>query len=340
MKTFTGNTRKEELDKLNDGYQKLLYMSIVLVGFAVAALITALVKMMPLSVAFLVVLMVARVTLHRKARNDYQQTITEAALTCAVGSKLDQYELSKKGGIGISSGDVLSAELFPVKDSDPDAIGFYQGIAGTLRGTDISLNDTTLPYYMNDPKNAGRKKPGVCCGIWMRFALPKDSGLDIRILSDGYLPDDLRKEYFGSLPGLKRREAQKAGFTGSLYLYEYDADASDEEIMPSDIGDNAINNPVADEGTESVPAAASAASVTASRTYPASFAAAVTALNKKSEGKFGISLRGNTLSLFMPDRVLSPSFKTNVKPDDRFLQLDPIPEFKDALDLVKSIQVL
>ena len=90
MKRFNSNTRKEELARLNQCHNTLRNYFFVLVGLAVAALVAALLKFMIPSMLFLAALAVFRLTVHKKARNEYQQAITDAALTCSVGARLDE----------------------------------------------------------------------------------------------------------------------------------------------------------------------------------------------------------------------------------------------------------
>ena len=70
--------------------------------------------------------------------------------------------------------------------------------------------------------------------------------------------------------------------------------------------------------------------------YPANFTSAVNRLARKTSVPFGLSLKGNTLNLFFKDRVLAPTCNLNAKPDESLLNLDPIPEFGDALSIAKN----
>ena len=322
MKTFTGNTRKEELEKITVCYRRLLYLSIALIVLVAAALITALIKAMLPSVIFLASMLLLRVTLYRKARNEYDQTVAEAVLTCAAGSKLDEFELSRKGGTGITSEDVLAAELYPVRDDARQSIGFYQGISGTSRGIVVSLNDTTLAQY----QHAGRKGAAVACGVWMHFALPKDTGQDLRILSKEFLPDDLRKEFFGSSLGLTRRDPGECALDETFFIYESKVSRGND----SDSGDDAAGDTCAvsvkDAGTRPD-----------FRSLPPSFISSVNSLSRKYAKSLAISLRGDVMDLFVKERVLAPNYRLNGKPDEKILRFDPIPEFKDALNLAKKL---
>ena len=300
MKKFTGNTRKEELARLTQCSNTLRNYFFVLVGLAVAALVAALMKFMIPSMLFLAALAVFRLTVHKKARNEYQQAITDAALTCSVGARLDEFELSSKGGAGIAREDILSAELVPVREGSDTYISFFQGIAGSSKEMKISLNDTALHQY----QSAGQKGAAITCGVWMRFVLPKDSGRDIRLLSDGFLADDLREEFFAGIPALSQHDAEEAGLKEGLIFY----------------GETAYGDADAD----------------AFRPLPAGFRSAVDRLSRKTSVPFGLSLKGNVLSLFFKDRVLAPTCNLNAKPDDSLLKLDPIPEFGDALSIARN----
>ena len=334
MKRFNSNTRKEELARLNQCNNTLRNYFFVLVGLAVAALVAALLKFMIPSMLFLVALAVFRLTIHKKARNEYQQAITDAALTCSVGTRLDEFELSSKGGIGITREDILAAELVPVREGSDTYINFFQGIAGPSKGTEGSLNDTVLHQY----QSAGQKGAAITCGVWMRFVLSKDSGRNLRLLSDGLLADDLREEFFAGLPALTRRDAEEAGFKEGLFLYEEGAH-SDEGPARSDEGPARGDVRPAVTGT-----APSTVSSTAPKSaelltflpYPANFTSAVNRLARKTSVPFGLSLKGNTLNLFFKDRVLAPTCNLNAKPDESLLNLDPIPEFGDALSIAKN----
>lgn len=330
MKRFNSNTRKEELARLNQCNNTLRNYFFVLVGLAVAALVAALLKFMIPSMLFLVALAVFRLTIHKKARNEYQQAITDAALTCSVGTRLDEFELSSKGGIGITREDILAAELVPVREGSDTYINFFQGIAGPSKGTEVSLNDTVLHQY----QSAGQKGAAITCGVWMRFVLSKDSGRNLRLLSDGLLADDLREEFFAGLPALTRRDAEEADFKEGLFLYEEGAH-SDEGPARSDEGPArgdvrpAVTGTAQGAGTEP-------ADSFSFLPYPANFTSAVNRLARKTSVPFGLSLKGNTLNLFFKDRVLAPTCNLNAKPDESLLNLDPIPEFGDALSIAKN----
>lgn len=330
MKKFNSNTRKEELARLNQCNNTLRNYFFVLVGLAVAALVAALLKFMIPSMLCLVALAVFRLTIHKKARNEYQQAITDAALTCSVGAKLDEFELSSKGGIGITREDILAAELVPVREGSDTYINFFQGIAGPSKGTEVSLNDTVLHQY----QSAGQKGAAITCGVWMRFVLSKDSGRNLRLLSDGLLADDLREEFFAGLPVLTRCDAEEAGFKEGLFLYEEGARSNveparnDAEPARSDVRP-AVTGTAPSEGQVS-------AELPAFLPFPANFTSAVNRLARKTSVPFGLSLKGNTLNLFFKDRVLAPTCNLNAKPDESLLNLDPIPEFGDALSIAKN----
>lgn len=340
MKRFNSNTRKEELARLNQCNNTLRNYFFVLVGLAVAALVAALLKFMIPSMLFLVALAVFRLTIHKKARNEYQQAITDAALTCSVGTRLDEFELSSKGGIGITREDILAAELVPVREGSDTYINFFQGIAGPSKGTEVSLNDTVLHQY----QSAGQKGAAITCGVWMRFVLSKDSGRNLRLLSDGLLADDLREEFFAGLPALTRRDAEEAGFKEGLFLYEEGAHSDEEPCVPEPISvfvsiPDSVTVSVSVSGADTAPApSASMESVEPAifLPYPANFTSAVNRLARKTSVPFGLSLKGNTLNLFFKDRVLAPTCNLNAKPDESLLNLDPIPEFGDALSIAKN----
>ena len=327
MKRFNSNTRKEELARLNQCNNTLRNYFFVLVGLAVAALVAALLKFMIPSMLFLVALAVFRLTIHKKARNEYQQAITDAALTCSVGTRLDEFELSSKGGIGITREDILAAELVPVREGSDTYINFFQGIAGPSKGTEVSLNDTVLHQY----QSAGQKGAAITCGVWMRFVLSKDSGRNLRLLSDGLLADDLREEFFAGLPALTRRDAEEAGFKEGLFLYEEGA-RGDEGPARGDVRPAVTGTA---QSTVSSTAPKSAELLTFPP-FPANFTSAVNRLARKTSVPFGLSLKGNVLNLFFKDRVLAPTCNLNAKPDESLLNLDPIPEFGDALSIAKN----
>ena len=327
MKKFNSNTRKEELARLNQCNNTLRNYFFVLVGLAVAALVAALLKFMIPSMLCLVALAVFRLTIHKKARNEYQQAITDAALTCSVGTRLDEFELSSKGGIGITREDILAAELVPVREGSDTYINFFQGIAGPSKGTEVSLNDTVLHQY----QSARQKGAAITCGVWMRFVLSKDSGFNLRLLSDGLLADDLREEFFAGLPALARRDAEEAGFKEGLFLYEEGA-RNDVEPARSDVRP-AVTGTAPSTVSSTAP---KSAELLTFLPYPANFTSAVNRLARKTSVPFGLSLKGNTLNLFFKDRVLAPTCNLNAKPDESLLNLDPIPEFGDALSIAKN----
>ena len=208
MTRYTNGTRKEELEKLVNANKKLRNMTGVLIACLIAALILAILKMMIPSIACLAVMALLRFTIHRNARMEYQQAMTDAALTCSIGAKLDEYELQSKGGTGITREEIREAELLPIRDGEKSFIGLFQGISGHLKDMNVSLNDVTLQQY----QHAGEKGAEVACGTWMRFVLPKDTGRDLRILAPDIAAEDLLEEFFTGLPALAKQDADDAGF--------------------------------------------------------------------------------------------------------------------------------
>ena len=306
MTKYTNGTRKEELEKLVNAHKKLRNVTYGLIALLVVALITAIMKMMIPSIACLAVMALLRFTVHRSAREEYRQTMTDAALTCSVGAKLDEFELKEKGGTGITREEIREAKMLPIRDGEKSFIGLFQGISGTLKSMDVSLNDVTLQQY----QHAGEKGAEVACGTWMHFALPKDTGRDLRILAPDIAAEDLLEEFFTSQPELIQQDAADADFR-EQQLY-YDAAAGGQAA-----GGQAANGKA--------------------MTLPVGFASAVNDLFRKTPGKAAISLRGKNLDIFIKNRVLAPNYPVSTKPEENFLSTDPIPEFKDALALAKTL---
>lgn len=308
MTKYTNGTRKEELDKLVNAHKKLRNVTYVLIALLGVALITAILKMMIPSIACLAVMALIRFTAHRNAREEYRQTMTDAALTCSVGAKLDEFELKEKGGTGITREEIREAKMLPVRDGEKSFIGLFQGISGPLKDMAVSLNDVTLQQY----QHAGEKGAEVACGTWMRFVLPKDTGRDLRILAPDIAADDLLEEFFADQPELLKQDAADAGFRENQ-LY-YDAVA----------GGQTAGGQTASSGGQTAP-------------LPSGFASAVNDLFRKTPGKAALSLRGKNLDIFIKNRVLAPNYPVSTKPTESFLSTDPIPEFKDALTLAKTL---
>lgn len=298
MKKFDNGTRKEMLENMSAAWLRLRNQTFLLIGILVVSLLAALTKQMLPSVIFLALMAVFRLTIHRNARKSYQQAMTDAALTCSIGAKLDQFELSAKGGTGLRKEEIRETSLLPVREGADNFITLYQGISGTLKDMEISLNDVTFQQY----QHAGQKGADVACGIWMRLALPKDTGLDLRILSKDIIADDLREEFFAGLPEFKKQDAAEAGFREKQLLYA---------------GGTAAG---------STPAA-----------LPDAFVSAVNDLFRKTSGKPAVAVRGNVMSVFLKDRILAPNYRLNTKPEESFLNLDPVPEFREVLAAAKAL---
>ena len=309
MTKYTNGTRKEELEKLVNANKKLRNMTGVLIACLVAALILAILKMMIPSIACLVVMALLRFTIHRNARMEYQQALTDAALTCSIGAKLDEFELNSKGGTGITREEIREAELLPIRDGEKSFIGLFQGISGRLKDMNVSLNDVTLQQY----QHAGEKGAEVACGTWMHFVLPKDTGRDLRVLAPDIAGEDLLEEFFAGLPALAKQDADDAGFREKQLYYD---------AAPG--GKSAADGQAA--GGKSAPGG-----------LPSGFVSAVNDLFRKTPGKAALSLRGKNLDIFLKNRVLSPNYPLSTKPEESFLSTDPVPEFKDALALAKTL---
>ena len=316
MTKYTNGTRKEELEKLVNAHKKLRNVTYALIALLVVALSTAILKTMIPSLACLAVMALLRFTVHRTAREEYRQAMTDAALTCAVGAKLDEFELKDKGGTGITREEIREAKMLPIRDGEKSFIGLFQGISGPLKGMAISLNDVTLQQY----QHAGEKGAEVACGTWMHFALPKDTGRDLRILAPDIAAEDLLEEFFTGQPELIQQDAADAGFRENQ-LY-YDAAAGTQTASGQTTGGQTAGGQTA--GGKSA-------------ALPAGFAAAVNDLFRKTPGKAALSLRGKNLDIFLKNRVLAPNYPVSTKPEESFLSTDPIPEFKDALALAKTL---
>ena len=303
MTKYTNGTRKEELEKLVNASKKLRNMTGVLIACLAAALILAILKMMIPSIACLAVMALLRFTIHRNARMEYQQALTDAALTCSIGAKLDEFELNSKGGTGITREEIREAELLPIRDGEKSFIGLFQGISGRLKDMNVSLNDVTLQQY----QHAGEKGAEVACGTWMHFVLPRDTGRDFRVLAPDIAADDLLEEFFAALPALAKQDADDAGFREKQLYYDAAADGQ------------------------------AAGGKSAADALPSGFVSAVNDLFRKTPGKAALSLRGKNLDIFLKNRVLSPNYPLSTKPEESFLSTDPVPEFKDALALAKML---
>lgn len=338
MQQFTGSTRKDELEKLTKGYENLRNLSITLLAFCLAALVLALLKLMLPSVICLLAMLLLRVTLHKKARNAFTQAATDAALACSIGPRLDQFELFPKGGSGITAEDVLAAKLLPIRDVK-SSIGFYQGLYGTLRDMKIYLSDTTMQLRPLPDK----KGVPIVVGVWMRILLPKDTGMNFRILSKELLPDGYRREFFREMPELVERDAEKAGLAEKMCLYE-EAPASASSQKPeavtkagsgrADKADRSggLNDAGASDGSALLPDAAPDFPP-----FSSSFTAAANRLFKKTNGRAVLSVQGSTVNVFIKSRLLAPDYNLKTKPDESFLKADPVPEFRDVLELVKAL---
>ena len=326
MTKYTNGTRKEELEKLVNANKKLRNMTGVLIACLVAALILAILKMMIPSIACLALMALLRFTIHRNARMEYQQALTDAALTCSIGAKLDEFELKEKGGTGITREEIREAELLPIRDGEKSFIGLFQGISGHLKDMNVSLNDVTLQQY----QHAGEKGAEVACGTWMRFVLPKDTGRDLRILAPDIAAEDLLEEFFTSQPELIQQDAADAGFR-EQQLY-YDAAAGGRAAGAAAAGAQTAGAAAADGQTVGGQAESGKAAA-----LPTGFTSAVNDLFRKTPGKAALSLRGKNLDIFLKNRVLAPNYPVSTKPEESFLSTDPIPEFKDALALAKTL---
>ena len=314
MTKYTNGTRKEELEKLVNANKKLRNMTGVLIAVLVVALILAILKMMIPSIACLAVMALLRFTIHRNARMEYQQALTDAALTCSIGAKLDEFELKGKGGTGITREEIREAELLPIRDGEKSFIGLFQGISGRLKDMNVSLNDVTLQQY----QHAGEKGAEVACGTWMHFVLPRDTGRDFRVLAPDIAADDLLEEFFAALPALAKQDADDAGFREKQLYYDAAAGGKTADGTSAAGGKTADGKPAAGG-------------------LPSGFASAVNDLFRKTPGKAALSLRGRNLDIFLKNRVLAPNYPLSTKPEESFLSTDPVPEFKDALALAKTL---
>ncbi len=292
MQKYTNAVRKEQLDKITAGYSRLKTMIYVLIGFVAAAIAVAFTRQFILVVAILAAMLLYRLTLLKKARTEYQQSLIDATLICSIGSKLDQYELSTKGGTGITREQVRGAGLVPIREGAESCINFYQGIAGPAGRISLSLNDTSYQHF----QHAGEKGADVSAGVWMHFALPETSGRTLRLYDRDLLPDDVREEFLAGMPELKKSPADAAGLKEKLYYYSAD------------------NTPLSPE-----------------------FASAADEFFRKAEGKTAVAVNGSTVDIFIKNRVLAPNYPQNVKPDETVLSFDPLPEFRDALSMVKAL---
>ena len=318
MTKYTNGTRKEELEKLVNAHKKLRNVTYGLIALLVVALLTAILKMMIPSIACLAVMALLRFTVHRNAREEYRQAMTDAALTCSVGAKLDEFELKEKGGTGITREEIREAKMLPIRDGEKSFIGLFQGISGPLKGMAVSLNDVTLQQY----QHAGEKGAEVACGTWMHFVLPKDTGRDLRILAPDIAAEDLLEEFFTGQPELIQQDAADAGFRENQLYYDTAADTQTSGGQTTSPGGQTAGGQTA--GGKSA-------------ALPAGFASAANDLFRKTPGKAALSLRGKNLDIFLKNRVLAPNYPVSTKPEESFLSTDPIPEFKDALALAKTL---
>ena len=255
------------------------------------------------SLAVAVVLMVIILGLYffifRKLGTEYAKHLSRENAVATVGALLKTDRFYTKGGAGLTEQDVREAELIKT-DAGNRKISFFDAMAGKCgRLPSVITQDVAIAQNVGTGKRQGPAY--VNCGNWIHAVLPKDTGLDLRVLQDTVMPDGDRELYFGARQDhLTERDPAEAGLSSEgwhLYL---------------------------GKGTEP-------------EQIPERFVKGLQSLREYTTGDLAVSVRGASADLYIRDRFLTLNYQSTTKPTEEVLTFDPFPELTRVADLFETL---
>lgn len=246
--------------------------------------------------ALLGVAVVFRLAVLRRRQRAYVSGVTRANLQATLCPALGAEAPDETGGGAITPATLEQARLIPF-EAEPGGCLLRQGICGERDGLAVAVCDATLGQRFELVEN-GRKRVHFMSGVWLHITLPRDTGMDWRLLDRDALPQPIRRKFYGGLSGMERQElGGRWKESGLLFYTRVDS--------PSCPGDRVLNQ--------------------------------VRSLMQYTPGKLALSLRGDRLDLFLRERLLALPVTVRKAPARERLVFDPLPELAYAMRIANVI---
>ncbi|MDO4620878.1 MAG: hypothetical protein Q4B09_09695 [Lachnospiraceae bacterium] len=262
----------------------------VMIALLVGVLALSFLKNYMLTLGALAVVLFLQIFVFKRQQKRYKNHLQQANLLAGIGALLRTEELDEKGGAGLSAETVRAAELLPFHDKG-NAVNFYLGMSGSYEKLKVTVADASIAEYFSGSKNRAM----VNCGNWTHIELPYDTGMNWRLLDTETVPEAMRREFFGQLPGMQKIAAEDWKLPEGMLVYGTEPEGK----RPSD-----------------------------------AFVAQLRKLKVYTPGKLAVSIHGNQADVYVRNRFLGSRYRANTEPTEELLEKVSYPELEKILKLI------
>lgn len=286
----------DSISDLLSMYRRYRMQVFFLLLLLVAALLLIF-KSRTLTLAVLAAALMYHFAFVRKQQKAYTHAFIQSNLEHTLCPKFGMESVSEKGASHLNAEVLRRARLMPFRQEAGTPLLCWE-LHGELRSFSVTLCDTALAQDFQ-LVNKGKQRVHVNTGVWAHLELPKDTGMNFRLLDETSVPTPIRMDYFS-------REALCVT-----------APLGDSELAK----DFVLYHPVTGE----VPA------------LPGRFLTELKKLKKYTPGYVALSVHGNQMDIFIRGRFLARPVSVKQAPTDELIHFDPFPELLYLLDLASAL---
>ena len=188
------------LTELRAQHRQLRQLSILLMIFAVLALVLYFVR--PLyALLMLGISLAVQLLLVRRKTKAYISSFTSLAATLTLKRYLDQVQYSELPLF--TEHQVRQSRMLPCNAASGGVV-CHMGASGSYHGRSVTLGDVTLAHTFTE---GGKKRHNFTIGCWVTVELEQNTGLDCRFLAGNTTPDASLKEMLWVEEDLKQLAA-------------------------------------------------------------------------------------------------------------------------------------
>lgn len=233
----------------------------------------------------------------RRQQKAYVSAFVRANLTQTLCPKFGMDSLSEKGASHITADTLKSARLMPFRQETGTPL-FCWELHGKMREITVTLCDATLAQDFRLVEK-GKKRVHFNAGVWAHLELPKDTGLNFRLLDETSVPTPIRMEFFS-----------KESLCATAPLM-------DGELAKSFVLYHPVNR--------DAPA------------LPGRFLTELKKLKGYTPGYVALSVHGSQMDVFIRGRFLARPVSVKQAPTDELVRFDSFPELLYLLDLASAL---
>lgn len=287
---------KHSISQLQQMYRRYRMQVLALLLLLIAALVFVFLNRF-LTLAALAAALAFHLAVVRPQQKKYIRAFLQTNLERTLCPKLGMDTVSETNSSHITPALLKDAHLMPFREENGTPLLRWE-LSGMLHSLPVSLCDVTLAQDFRLVEK-GKKRVHFNTGVWTHIELPKDTGMNFRLLHETSVPTPIRMEYFS-------RESL---------------------LTPSPVGDPDLNrtfvlyHPV----TEEPPA------------LPGPFLRELKKLAEYTPGYPAVSVHGSQMDIFIRGRFLARPVSVKEGPTEKQLDFDPFPELSYLIKLAAAL---